>query len=310
MAGFKFTRKQRLIATIMISSAFFVAELALGIYTHTLCLMADAFHVLCDLIGVAIALYAVVVSERSKPPPQEYTFGWQRATLLGSFFNGVFLLALGASILVQAIDRFTEDEPVEKPFLVFIVGLVGLTLNLAVLSFLHAPPGKDLGMFGVFIHVVGDAINNAGVCAAALIMWLVEDKRARYADPAASTFIAIMIMATAIPLLRSSGAILLQIAPIGINMEDVKHDIKKTPGVLSVHELHIWRLDQHKTVASAHIAVDGRTVNSFTDTARIIMECLHDYGIHSATLQPEVSIGAPLTESQAAAGETGPSMPV
>ncbi|KAM0563523.1 hypothetical protein ACHAPJ_001244 [Fusarium lateritium] len=291
-----------------------------------------------DLIGIVVALIALMVQDRAEPAPQEYTYGWQRATLLGAFFNGVFLLALGISILVQAVERFINITHVENPFLILIVGSVGLALNVLVMSFLHEhdhghdhgkqghghqeqhghpdgqqhqeaaespandaasecearltsitsshhehkhmavsikSPGRDLGMLGVFIHVLGDAINNIGVIIAAVIVWKAEGDGRYYADPAVGVFIALMILLSAIPLVKSSGAILLQIAPKDISLEDVKHDIEKIPGIESVHELHIWRLDQRKSVASAHIVVDGRTVEGFASKAKIIMECLH-----------------------------------
>ncbi|KAM0484295.1 hypothetical protein ACHAPX_001715 [Trichoderma viride] len=149
-------------------------------------------------------------------------------------------------------------------------------------------PGRDLGMFGVFIHVVGDAINNIGVIASALIIWKAHGEARYYADPAIGVFISVMIFLTAWPLTRNSGRILLQTAPSEIVPDDIKHDIEMIPGIESVHELHIWRLDQRKSIATAHVVVDGRTVKSFADKAKVIMECLHAYGIHSATLQPEV----------------------
>ncbi|OAA47590.1 cation efflux system protein czcD [Metarhizium rileyi] len=342
MAAFTLKRKQRLIATIVISAAFFLAELIAGCYTHSLALIADSFHYLSDLVGFVVALIAITVSERSQPAPKEFTFGWQRATLLGAFFNGVFLLALGISILVQAVERFTHTAHIDGPKVVLIVGCAGLGLNLLVMSFLHehdhrhghcnqdyasdaddglsamaddfgnktgggrkvaevsshnrhkhssfipSKPGRDLGLFGVFIHVVGDAINNVGVIISAFVIWKLDSPARYYADPAIGIFIAIMIFLTAIPLTKSSGSILLQIAPRGMDLEDVKHDIEMIPGIESVHELHIWRLDQQKVVASVHVVIHDGTIKHFTDTAKIVMECLHAYGVHSATLQPEV----------------------
>ncbi|KAM0278120.1 hypothetical protein ACHAO9_012295 [Fusarium lateritium] len=150
---------------------------------------------------------------------------------------------------------------------------------------------------GVFIHVLGDAINNIGVIIAAVIIWKAKGEGRYYADPAVGVFISLMILLSAIPLVKNSGTILLQTAPKGINLEDIKHDMEKIPGVKSVHELHIWRLDQRKSIASAHIVVDGRTIETFADKAKIIMECLHAYGVHSATLQPEALISSPVTTS-------------
>ncbi|EWG45684.1 hypothetical protein FVEG_06383 [Fusarium verticillioides 7600] len=348
----RITKKQRLIATICISFSFFAAELAVGFYTRSIALIADAFHYLSDLIGIVAALIALMLQEHKKPAPQGYTYGWHRATILGAFFNGVFLLALGISILLQAVERFVHLTRVQQPFLIMIVGCVGLALNILVLFFLHEHdhehehqgdrqhshddrlqnqettgpltnetisqsmtglahipmdhhnhrhttmsvkgPGRDLGMLGVFIHVLGDAINNIGVIIAAVLIWQLKGEGRYYADPAVGVFISLMILLSAIPLVKKSGAILLQTAPEGVNPEDVKRDIKMIPGIISVHELHIWRLDQRKFVASAHIAVDSRTVQGFADKAKIIMECLHAYGVHSATLQPEVLEASPV----------------
>lgn len=338
---FQISRKTRLRAVITITFCFFVTEISIGFYTHSLALISDAFHMLNDLIGFVVALVAVQITER-KDSPQDLTFGWTRAQLLGAFFNGAFLLALGLSIALQSIERFISLQHVEKPKLVLIVGCVGLTLNLISAAFLHehdhgeghlhrhgtghdhsthghgdveslsatsnhdgvtsqnlhfehlhhslAPSkhGKDLGILGVLIHVLGDAINNIGVIISALIIWLTSSPLRFYADPAVSMWIAIMILISAVPLTKRSGKILLQSAPLGVKIEDVKHDMESIPGVLSVHELHVWRLDQRKAIASAHVVVSDPEVRSFMEKAKVISECLHAYGIHSVTLQPEL----------------------
>ncbi|XPS97460.1 hypothetical protein M3J09_006688 [Ascochyta lentis] len=331
------SRKMRLRAVIAISFCFFVAEISVGFYTHSLALVSDAFHYLNDLIGFIVALVAVQVTER-KESPQDLTFGWTRAQLLGAFFNGAFLLALGLSIALQSIERFIFLQHVENPKLVLIIGCIGLTLNLISAAFLHehdhgdghghshvhnhgqdthnhddveslstasthdhhlehlhlslAPSkhGMDLGILGVLIHILGDAINNIGVIISALIIWFTHSPSRFYADPAVSMWIAIMILISAIPLTKRSGKILLQSAPLGVRIQDVKQDLESIPGVLSVHELHVWRLDQRKAIASAHVVVSDPDVESFMRKAKVISECLHAYGIHSVTLQPELPV--------------------
>jgi zinc transporter 1 len=225
---------------------------------------------------------------------------------------------------LQSIERFIFIEPVNNPKLVLIIGCIGLTLNLISALFLHehdhdhghghgsaddvenvsfgsshelhkhiftAPKkhGMDLGILGVLIHVIGDAINNIGVIISAVIIWFVKSPSRFYADPAVSMWIAIMILLSAIPLTKRSGKILLQSAPLGVKIEDIKHDLESIPGVVSVHELHVWRLDQKKAIASAHIVVNDPDIKSFMDNAKTFRECLHAYGIHSATLQPELA---------------------
>ncbi|KAK9450658.1 cation efflux family protein [Limtongia smithiae] len=335
MAFVTLTPKRRLIVTIGISFCFFVAEIAVAFKTKSLALFADAFHYMNDLIGFIVALVAIIISERSKSP-QDLSFGWQRAQLLGAFFNGVFLLALGVSVFLQSLERFVSLQLVENPKLVMIMGCVGLTLNIISASFLHdhdhgqghshshgeqdhqdlpeeadnddipltavrahvqhrhnsaqlKSPGQDLGMVGVLIHVIGDAINNIGVIIAAVVIWKAKYYGRFYADPGVGMGISIMILLSAIPLVKSSGTILLQSAPRGVDLGDVKHDLEQIPGIESVHELHIWRLDQRKAIASAHVVVSGSAVSKFMESARTASQCLHAYGIHSITLQPELA---------------------
>ncbi|EHA27576.1 hypothetical protein ASPNIDRAFT_141231 [Aspergillus niger ATCC 1015] len=316
----KISRATRLTVVVVISSAFFVAEIS----------------------DTEIKLQ---VSEADESP-KALSFGWQRAQLLGAFFNGVLLFALGISIFLQSIERFITLQRVENPKLMFIMGAIGLTLNLISATFLHehhhhdhghepssgaleelpvsttdditgperpgspnhndhkhlsngahaASHGHDLGMLGVLIHVIGDAANNLGVMAAALVIWLAHYGGRYYADPGTSMGISIMIMLSSVPLVRRCGIILLESAPNGVDLEDVKHDLEKVghiqapiPGVLSVHELHIWRLNQHKALASVHVMVSDCSVPSFLKLSKTINECFHAYGIHSTTIQPEMA---------------------
>ncbi|THV75821.1 hypothetical protein D6D29_08620 [Aureobasidium pullulans] len=311
----KLSKSQRLIIIISISFSFFVAEIS----------------------GFIVALVAVRVSEGDKIP-QALSYGWQRAQLLGAFFNGVFLLALGVSIFLQSVERFVSLQKVENPMLVLIIGCVGLALNIISVLFLHehdhdhdhdhnhdhgTPHGQpaeaqatganemsplqdhshrdhrhkvaktkgsghDLGMMGVLVHLVGDAINNIGVIIAAAVIWQAKYEGRFYADPGASMGIAFMILASSIPLVKNSGAILLESVPLGVNLEDVKHDLEKVEGVTSIHELHAWRLSQNKALASAHVLTSDDSLTNFMVQARRINECLHAYGIHSTTLQPEL----------------------
>ncbi|KAL8382815.1 hypothetical protein RB595_006544 [Gaeumannomyces hyphopodioides] len=346
--AFSISRKQRLTVAVIISSIFFVAELLVAFETRSLALLADSFHYVNDIIGFAIALSAIHLSERTRFP-RRLPFGWKRASLLGAFFNGVFLLALGLSILLQSIERFVSLQTIQNAQHVFIMGCVGLGLNVLCVLVLHEshcheingdrvrgkddaeamgsgagqmrgltddgdytrlamrseaashaghrhdlatadpqPSSRDLGMLGVMLHVAGDALNSLGVTVAALVIWKTESPARYYADPSVGMLIAVVILVTAVPLVRKSGEILLQSAPDNVDPDDVIHDLEKIPGVQSVHELRIWRLDQRETVASVHIVVEDEDFCVFAEKAKMASECLHAYGIHTATIQPEV----------------------
>jgi len=164
----------------------------------------------------------------------------------------------------------------------------------------------DYGMAGVLLHIAGDAVNNVGVIIAGLIIWKSSHPSRFYADPAVSLFIAIMILISALPLVKRTGHILLQSPPSGIDVDDIKHDLEKIPGVVSVHELHVWRLNQQKSLASAHIVIDDVSLERFHGQAKTINECLHEYGVHSVTIQPEL---CKRRVSQVVPGNQPPTLP-
>ena len=150
----------------------------------------------------------------------------------------------------------------------------------------------DLNMRGVFLHVMGDALGNLGVIGSALIIWLTPWSWRFYVDPGISLIITVIILTSAIPLCQAASRILLQAVPPGISVDDIQADIQDLPGIISCHHLHVWQLSDTKKVASLHIQVEfnfkeGGGEARYMQLARAIRRCLHDYGIHSSTIQPE-----------------------
>lgn len=149
----------------------------------------------------------------------------------------------------------------------------------------------DLNMRGVFLHVLGDALGNIGVIATALIIWLTTFPGRFYFDPAISLVITVIILCSAIPLCKAASRILLQAVPMGMSVDEIRADIEDLPEVVEAHHLHVWQLSNTKLVASLHVKVDcevkGAGSASYMKLAREIRACLHGYGIHSSTIQPE-----------------------
>ena len=146
-------------------------------------------------------------------------------------------------------------------------------------------------MRGVFLHVMGDALGNIGVIASALFIWLTDFSWRFYADPLISLIITVIILCSAIPLCKAASRILLQAVPAGLSINDIEEDIKQLDDVVSCHHLHVWQLSDTKLVASLHVRVafefKGEGSQRYMQLARDIRECLHGYGIHSSTIQPE-----------------------
>ncbi|KAH8596603.1 cation efflux protein [Bisporella sp. PMI_857] len=155
----------------------------------------------------------------------------------------------------------------------------------------HSHNHGDMGMNAMILHVIGDALGNVGVIVSALIIWLTSWDGRFYADPAVSLFITLIILKSTIPLTSATAKILLQATPDHIDVNHIKEDIQKLPGVVSCHHVHIWQLSDTQLVASMHIQVafpiSEASGEKYMDLAKAARKCLHAYGIHSATIQPE-----------------------
>ncbi|ORY57181.1 cation efflux protein [Pseudomassariella vexata] len=173
----------------------------------------------------------------------------------------------------------------------------------------HGHNHADMGMRAMVLHVIGDALGNVGVIATALIIWLTEWSGKYYADPAVSLFITAIILHSAYPLTKATSKVLLQATPDGIDLQDIKEDIQALPGVISCHHVHVWQLSDTKVVASMHVQVafpiteeGGEKYMALAKQAR---KCLHAYGIHSATIQPEFCLDDRCNHAEVATGLDG-----
>ncbi|KAF4978521.1 hypothetical protein FZEAL_5119 [Fusarium zealandicum] len=149
----------------------------------------------------------------------------------------------------------------------------------------------DMGMNAMILHVIGDMLGNIGVMVTALIIWLTDWPGKLYADPAVSLFITAIILKTCIPLTRGTARVLLQATPEHISVPEIRQDIEALPGVITCHHIHVWQLSDTKLVASMHLQVsfpiDSHSGEKYMELARRARKCLHGFGIHSATIQPE-----------------------
>ncbi|BGP34288.1 hypothetical protein JCM10296v2_006103 [Rhodotorula toruloides] len=319
---FALSKARKLEIAIGISTAFFVVEIVVGFRQNSLVLIADAFHVVSDLVGFVVALVAFRLADRKHGVPANYSFGFQRAPVTGAFFNGAFLAGLGFSIVLQAIERLIKPPEVTEPLLVLIVGAVGLGLNIVSALVVHDQGGHghshdgstpsygshptrqarrpptyelqevlekksyDLGLLGATVHLFADALNNFFVVIAAAVIWKTGFSRV---DGIASLLVGISILATSIPLMWRSARLLLEAAPEEMSLTGIEEDIAALPGVKAVHEIHIFSLTQTKHIASLHVSVNSSSLHDFTHVARSIRECLHAWGIHGGvSIQPEL----------------------
>jgi cobalt-zinc-cadmium efflux system protein len=260
--------------------AFTAVEIVGGLLTGSLALLADAVHMLSDNLALALALFAVWLAGRPSTP--ERSFGYQRAEILAALANGVILVVLAIWIFIAAWGRLMDPPEVLAGWMA-VVAVIGLAVNLVAAAILARAGHDTLNMRAAFRHVIADALGSAGVLAAALVILFTGW---RYADPLAGALIAVAVLASSWSLLRDSVNILLEGAPKGIDPRELGRRLAEAPGVVEVHDLHVWTITSGFPSLSAHVLV-ARDDDCHARRRELEELLLREYGIEHTTLQVE-----------------------
>jgi cobalt-zinc-cadmium efflux system protein len=263
---------------LVLTLAFTALEIVGGLLTGSLALLADAAHMVSDNLAIAVALLALWLAGRPSTP--ERSFGYQRAEILAAFVNGVILLALAVWIFIEAWGRLSDPPEVLAGW-VAVVAVVGLAVNLVSAAILQRGGHDTLNMRAALRHVLADALGSAGVLVAAVVILLTGW---RYADPLAGMAIAALILASSWSILRDSVHILLEGAPRGMDTRTLGRRITEVPGVVEVHDLHVWTITSAFPALSAHVLVE-RHDDCHARRRELEEILLREYGIEHTTLQ-------------------------
>ncbi|MGD9734142.1 MAG: cation diffusion facilitator family transporter [Solirubrobacterales bacterium] len=233
-----------------INAAFMALEIAIGIVANSLALLSDAAHMLTDAGAIALALLAARLAQRRAKGAM--TFGLKRGEILSAQVNGMTLLILGGFIVYEGIHRLIAPPEVEAG-LVLWVGVAGLLANLGAAWALAKANRESLNVEGAFQHNLIDAFGSIGAAAAAVVILSTGFERA---DPIASLIVAAMMLHSAYGLLKASGRIFLEAAPEGMDPEAIGEAMLAEPGVVQVHDLHLWEITSGFPALSAHVIVE------------------------------------------------------
>jgi cobalt-zinc-cadmium efflux system protein len=278
---------------LSLTLAFTAVELVGGLLTGSLALLADAAHMLSDNLAISVALLAVWLAGRPSTP--ERSFGYQRAEIIAALVNGLILVALAIWIFVEAWGRLSDPPEVLAGW-VAVVAVVGLAVNLAAAAILARAGHDTLNMRAALRHVLADALGSAGVLAAALVILLTGW---RYADPLAGLAIALLILASSWSILRDSVHILLEGTPRGLDARGLARRLTEVPGVVEVHDLHIWTITSGFPALAAHVLVEpGDDCHARRRELEDVL--LSEYGIEHTTLQVDHAASSRLVSIQSA----------
>jgi cobalt-zinc-cadmium efflux system protein len=270
-----------LLVTLVLAAVYMLAEAVGGTLTGSLALLADAGHMLSDVAALGLSLFAIRIARR--PPTLRRTYGLHRTEILAALANGATLVGLSLYIVFEACRRLGQPPAVNAPWMMGIAA-GGLLFNLIGLRLLSAGREENLNVRGAWLHVLTDALGSAQTIVAGALIWALGW---RWADPVASILIALLVIYSSWSLLREAIGVLMEGVPAHLDVVEVRDALAGVPGVIGVHDLHVWTITSGREALSAHLVVEDATVRAgCLDSVR---QTLHDrFGIHHVTVQLEV----------------------
>jgi cobalt-zinc-cadmium efflux system protein len=270
-----------LVASLVLTLGFVAAETIAGFSSGSLALLGDAVHNLTDAFGLALAGAAYFVE--SRPGNQVKTFGYHRTGVLAAFVNALTLAALSVLLLWESVRHLMSPQPVEENTML-VVAAAGIVVNV-VIAWGLGGHGSDLNLRAAWIHMMGDAASCVAIIVGALVIrrtgWLAV-------DPILSILIALVIVWTAWDIFKDSLNILLEGLPKGLNLADVTKQICCIPGVIDVHDLHIWSLGSEARALSCHVLIEDMPPSASHSILCEVNRLLDErFAIHHTTVQFE-----------------------
>jgi cobalt-zinc-cadmium efflux system protein len=271
--------ERRLLLVLGLTAGYMVAEVAGGLLANSLALLADAGHMLADVLGLAMALFALRFARRPATPAK--TYGFYRTEILATLANSLVLFGITGYILYEAWRRF-QEAPAVSSLPMLVVALGGLLVNLVGVRLLHAGAGQSLNLHGAFLEVLGDLLGSLGTILAAAIIHFTGWWPA---DPLISVLLGLFIVARTWRLLKRALDVLLEATPEHLKVEHIEAAMRDVPGVASVHDLHVWTISSGFVAMSGHVAARGR---SSSDVLHDLQALLRErFGVEHTTLQVE-----------------------
>jgi len=268
---------------LVLTAVFMVVEAVGGWVSGSLALLADAGHMLTDVGALALSLVTAWIAQR--PADNTKTYGYLRWEILAALVNGAALFGIAAWIVIEAIQRIQEPEPI-RTGLFLAVAAAGLGVNLLCLTLLRGSQHGSLNARGAYLHIMGDALGSVGALAAAAIIALTGWT---LADPIVSILLSLLILVGAWRLLRESTDILLESVPGHVSIVEVQDRMLAVPGVSAVHDLHVWTVTTGMVAMSGHAVVPD--LKSHPGVLEEIRTEMCRLGIGHVTIQLEVADG-------------------
>lgn len=276
------SNKRVLLVSFCVIFIFMFVELVGGLWTNSLVLLSDAGHMFSDALSLFIALLAFIFG--AKASTLSKTFGYRRVEILAAALNGLTLILIAVWIIYEAIMRLYHPPEIATISMLFI-SILGLLINIGVAWYMlkNSEVKNNINMLGAYAHVLGDLLGSVGAIVAGLLImffgWV-------WADAVISALVALLIMKSGIGVMIRASNVLMEGAPLNINLKELESIILSSSGVLSIHDMHVWSISSGMNVLMCHIALDGElTIKEAAHVVGKIKLKLHQKDIQHATIE-------------------------
>lgn len=272
----------RLWISIILNFIITAAEFIGGLISGSLALLSDALHNLNDTTSLGISLVARKISK--KEANRDKTFGYKRAEIIGAFINLITLVIIALFLIKEGVERFYNPQPIDG-MVMFIVAIIGLLGNVITAILLYRDSTENLNLRSAYIHILSDAFSSVGVIIAGiLILWY----QLYIIDTILTLIIAGYILWHSYYMLRQTISILMESTPADIEIPNVRQAMAKVKGVLDIHHLHVWRLDEQNILLESHVVIDEENMGQMESIKTALKNLLsNNFDIHHSTLEFE-----------------------
>lgn len=270
----------RLVWAVVVNVGLTVAQIIGGIVSGSLALIADALHNFSDAASLALALFARKIGRR--PADKLMTFGYGRAEIVAALINLTTLIIVGAYLLIEAISRYFDPQPIEGWTVVIVAG-VALVIDVATAALVYKGSKGSLNIKAAFLHNVSDALASVGVIVAGTLILLYQ---LYIADLIMTVLIAVYVLYQGFSLLPQTIKLLMGAVPDDVEYDEIVQALREMPGVEDLHHVHIWSLDEHARALEAHVVPASTSLEAFEIVKRDTRAMLKArFSIDHATLE-------------------------
>ena len=275
--------KKTLYVTLFLTLFFALMELFGGLFSNSLSLVGDSFHMFSDVLALGASMVAIYFE--AKKPTEKFTYGFLRLEVVVAFLNGIVLMLIAAGMIYESVIRFFNPKEIDFGSM-FFIALTGLIFNIVITWILFSSTKKEnnINIKSAMLHFLGDLLNSVGVIISSIIIYFTNFV---YIDIIMSVVISVIIFIGGYKISKEAFFILMEAVPSEINLSALRNELLNIDGIKNIHELHVWKNDNEEISFTAHILLDNYEKHNNYRIINEIKEKLALYDIFHMTVQIE-----------------------